>query len=155
MAKQTTTKASEATVPAESVETKTKEIEVLGMTLNAGDLLKQLDDAKPEEFEKIEDDVWKPSTVGDILLGVLVAREDSGFGKDGETVNWWHFVTKSLLDGALVSKRVLGTTILERGLRTLDPGTLVEIEFIGEQPSKVGNPLKLYTLRIPKKARKA
>ncbi len=126
----------------------TPDLEILGATFKAEDFLKQIDEAKPEDFVKVEDDVWKGDKPGDVMLGVLVGKEGSNF----EGANWWHFATKSLLDGSIVAKRVLGTTIIERALKTLNPGSLVEIEFKGTQPSREGNDLMLYTVRIPKKA---
>ena len=138
-------KASDKTVNASPI--KNDAIEIMGATFAASDFLDQLNEAKPEDFVKVEDDVWKGDKVGDVMLGILVGKSDSNF----ENASWWHFATKSILDGSIVEKRVLGTTIIERAMKTLAPGTLVEIEFRGTQPSREGNDLQLYTVRIPKK----
>lgn len=138
-------KASEKTVAATPVKTD-NEIEIMGASFNADDFLARLNKAKPEDFIKVEDDVWKGDRKGDVLLGILVGKSESNF----DDAHWWHFASKSTLDGSIVEKRVLGTVIIERALKTLQPGSIVEIEFDEKVASPNGDLMK-YIVRIPKK----
>ena len=156
MAKQNSaeTKASQSVIPAIAINA-TPELTVLGMTVNVADMAKLLDEGNPTDFVRVEDDIWKGNEVGDTLYGVLMAKEESNFvnEKTGEAAIWWHFVCRSMIDGAIISKRVLGVSTLSRQLKTVEPGTTVEIEYKGETKNNKGQPVFLYDVRTPKKSR--
>lgn len=116
-------------------------------TLDLEKIAEKLINADTANFTEIND-LWQPKTKGEQLLGFLVAREKSRFVNDsGVTANWYGFAALNPRTGKAEPKRVLGTSILERALGTLEIGTMVELTYEGEEAAPRGT-VKLFRVRV-------
>ncbi len=116
-------------------------------TLDLDKLTEKLVKADTANFSEIND-LWQPKTKGEQLLGFLVAREKSRFTNDnGVVANWYGFAALNPKTGKAEPKRLLGTSILERALSTIDIGTMVEITYEGEEAAPRGT-VKLFRVRV-------
>lgn len=127
--------------------------EIAGMSLDANVIRAALDKANPADFKEVETDVWKPEKPGDTLFGVLIAKEKSNFTNDaGVTAHWWLFAVRDPMTNAIIPKRMLGSTVVERALANVEPNTVVEIEFTGTEKNREGNgKVHLFKVRVPRK----
>ena len=82
----------------------------------------------PHRFEKI----------GDSVEGLYVAKE---IGKENGNGIY------NLQDEAGKVQVVFGTTIIDSKMEIVPVGTYVRIEWIGEEPSNKGNPLRLFEVK--------
>lgn len=129
-------------------------LEIAGIQLDANAIRAALDNANPAEFKEVETDVWKPEKPGDTLFGILIAKEKSSFSneKTGETAHWWLFAVRDPATNAIIPKRMLGSTVVERALANVEPNTPVEIEFTGTEKNREGNgKVHLFKVRVPRK----
>lgn len=126
------------------------------MTIDAGEsdamlssaVLAKLATLGKLDFTPVEADLWKPEEIGNFLMGVYLGKTMSSVinNATGETVPFLNFACSSIIDGTPMVKRILESATLKRVFDYLALNTAVKVTFDGEQPSKQGNPLKLYTV---------
>lgn len=127
------------------------------MTIDAGEseamlstaVLAKLNTIGKLDFTPVEADLWKPDNIGDYLLGVYIGKTMSAVvnQQTGEAVPFLNFACMSIIDNTPMVKRILESATLKRVFDYLALNTAVKVTFEGEQPSKQGNPLKLYEVQ--------
>jgi len=79
-----------------------------------------------EEFEKVEDSIFRFEVEGDAISGKLISIEDS--------MSYDNKVYKLQTDDGLMT--VFGTTVLDRIMKSIEVGTDIKIVYKGLQESK-------------------
>lgn len=111
---------------------------------------RKLAEIDTDGFAEIND-LWKPTTPGEQLLGVLVGSEKSRFVSDtGVVASWWAFAALNRKTLKAEPRRILGTVALERALAGIAPGTVVQITYEGTEKVEKGTVHK-YTVKAESK----
>lgn len=95
--------------------------------------------------EIIEERVcWVPKNRGDILIGVLIKRDENR-GPRGNLTFYEVETAEVDEDGEKIVQNVLGTTVLNKKMSTVPIGYEVAIMYCGEKPSQPPKkPLKIF-----------
>lgn len=99
---------------------------------------------KDDELEQVSEDFWKPK-LGEEIRGVFLGSEFTG---SGDTRRIFHSLATKGKKGEIVPVRMLGSTGLNRMLKTLTPGkAFVSIRLAGEKPLAGGKTFKEWEVR--------
>ena len=83
--------------------------------------------AKMEEFTQINPGVWKPTTAGEEIVGVLVSVQDSTKYENNKI----YHIDAQGADGSRSQKVVFGTTVLDDRMSYIKVGDTVKIIYKG------------------------